>query len=466
MCDKKEENMAHITNKLRGLVAAFVAVFAALALVPGTAFAATPTAEQNSDSVTISGLQDTDQVWIYKVVDTTVNGDRTLSFAWNQTNIGTVSLNDNNLSINNYVNGNDDKIGDGDVAAAIRAALNKKVDAKEAAPVNANALTPTDGVVTQGNLDYGQYMVIIKTAEGSLRTYQNLIFTVQPFDENGDGLWDEMFTTPQQIAPKYNETVKPGKIINDRDQGKTSDKYFPGDEVSYKITVKVPSYADNTDWNTLNFMITDTRSKLDKPSSYTVNVTGEQTAVAPGNDTYTIDDTTDTTKTVFNFNSDWIKSHQGETITISYTTKVSTDAGHVNPATNTVEVNPGHGADAGSDSTMITLYGLKVTKTNENGSKKLQGAEFDLYFDANGNDKVDEGEKKLNNDPLKTDNQGVVECDGLRSGHYVLVETKAPAGYETTTKPFEITSESVKDGVYEVTVYDQLQQGVNLPTSA
>ena len=31
---QKEVKMAHITNKLRGLVAAFVAVFAALALVP------------------------------------------------------------------------------------------------------------------------------------------------------------------------------------------------------------------------------------------------------------------------------------------------------------------------------------------------------------------------------------------------------------------------------------------------
>ena len=37
---QKEVKMAHITNKLRGLVAAFVAVFAALALVPGVASAA------------------------------------------------------------------------------------------------------------------------------------------------------------------------------------------------------------------------------------------------------------------------------------------------------------------------------------------------------------------------------------------------------------------------------------------
>ena len=60
--------MAHITNKLRGLVAAFVAVFAALALVPGTAFALT---NDSTGSVTINGLQPGDTVTLYKVVDTT-----------------------------------------------------------------------------------------------------------------------------------------------------------------------------------------------------------------------------------------------------------------------------------------------------------------------------------------------------------------------------------------------------------
>ena len=50
--------MAHITNKLRGLVAAFVAVFAALALVPGTAYADFTEMFTQTGSITINSTSD------------------------------------------------------------------------------------------------------------------------------------------------------------------------------------------------------------------------------------------------------------------------------------------------------------------------------------------------------------------------------------------------------------------------
>lgn len=65
---------------------------------------------------------------------------------------------------------------------------------------------------------------------------------------------------------------------------------------------------------------------------------------------------------------------------------------------------------------------------------KLSGAEFALYkADVNGNQTTEQVET------YTSDNQGKIAITDLPIGNYVLVETKAPAGYQCSAIPWKIT---------------------------
>lgn len=82
--------------------------------------------------------------------------------------------------------------------------------------------------------------------------------------------------------------------------------------------------------------------------------------------------------------------------------------------------------------------GFKFIKTNIDGSKALQGAQFKV-LDADNNE-VRTG--------IVSDKDGYFEVLGLANGEYFLVETKAPKGYELLSKSFKFT---VKKGSYDET---------------
>jgi LPXTG-motif cell wall-anchored protein len=71
----------------------------------------------------------------------------------------------------------------------------------------------------------------------------------------------------------------------------------------------------------------------------------------------------------------------------------------------------------------------------------LQGATFQLYFDANSNGAADGGELVTVNgaNTFTSDINGLVDISALKTGNYLLVETVAPVGYQLNATPHPVT---------------------------
>lgn len=126
------------------------------------------------------------------------------------------------------------------------------------------------------------------------------------------------------------------------------------------------------------------------------------------------------------------KDQQQKATDITFTMGTDTDNNEVLKNGNTDKINGQIGiAEFTNKKTVVNIDFEKVDA--ETNTKKLSGAEFDLYK-ANTN-----GEQT--GDPInqyKSDRNGKVSIENLPIGNYVLVERKAPAGYQLSAKPWKI----------------------------
>lgn len=115
-----------------------------------------------------------------------------------------------------------------------------------------------------------------------------------------------------------------------------------------------------------------------------------------------------------------------------------TIAGEVSgkPATVTTQTD-------GSPIELINYQGSAELIKKDKSGKVLKDAEFDV-FDAQG--------KKVNKQPLVSDDKGEVRIDNLAPGNYTFVETKAPEGYVLNKKKTPFTIRASNNG--EVPVAD------------
>ena len=85
---------------------------------------------------------------------------------------------------------------------------------------------------------------------------------------------------------------------------------------------------------------------------------------------------------------------------------------------------------------------ISILKTNEDGSKPLPGAVFDLYDQAGYEAEPQVTLQTELTSSSEEGKEGTIDLGRLRDGTYYLVETAAPDGYNALTKPVVITVES------------------------
>lgn len=443
--------MAHIKNRLRGLLVAFVALVAALAIAPGAAHALT---NASTGDLTITGFEAGDTVTLYKVVDTTYKDDNTIEHTWNAS-VKDYMEGTAQLTIEQYEALADDAAAEGDAAAFIRAALNAAIETGAAQGI---ATQNDGGTVTASGLAMGQYYVLVQTGEGSLRTYQHMIVSVQPTPQP-NGSWSDPVLGDRIKQPKYTEETEVDKEITGEEP---AEGYLPGTQVQFTITTAIPSYALNTNWDETSFKIIDTRTNLEAPAddAYEIKVGGA--TVEMGTD-YTV--STEDNVTTITFLGDFLKNHQNVGVVVTYTATVAGELDHNQPIENQARVNPGNGTE--TDPVTVTLELYKVTgKKVDSGEDKspLQGAVFSIYRESNDTPGFQPDGDKLITDNVVSNGEGIFEFDPLADGDYYLVETKAPAGYELLERYVEFSTDSAVGNVITLTdVENTKDSGINLP---
>lgn len=97
---------------------------------------------------------------------------------------------------------------------------------------------------------------------------------------------------------------------------------------------------------------------------------------------------------------------------------------------------------------------VKPVKKDEETRKPLENATYDIYEDINNNGKIDKDDKKLNDYTFTTDKNGDANIKPLPFGNYIIIETKAPEGYNLNKSPtvFKIDHE----GVYNIDLFDTI----------
>ena len=427
--------MAHsITNKLRGLVAAFVAVFAALALVPGTAFAAPTNSTTNPVTVTVNGLNDDDQVTLYRVLDTYYDSETNSVTHQYPTGFMVDGYADGTAFANAYA-ATSDASGTGQLSQKVLAAVN----AGGAVATDPVAASGDNATVTLTVNNFGLYFVkVVNTKNDSTRLYQNMIVPVQP-KENGAS-----YTDPDPVTVDLKSTeVTVDKKANGQDD---VDTYAKGDIVPFTITTFVPTYPETATDRVFN--ISDSLSGMelvvDQDHPFALTVDGNTVDAGDYTITPAADSLNGATNFIITFTNDFILSHGGQQVVVSYFAKI-TSAEYNDPDSNTAKVefsrNPTtEETYTPEDTTHITFYGYGIKKVDgAQQTTTLAGAEFDVYHD--------DGTGRPTGaviDHVATDDDGLATIDGLGEGKYVLVETKAPTGYQlsTTPIPFVITAQT------------------------
>ena len=455
--------MAHITNKLRGLVAAFVAVFAALALVPGVASAAPienwTDADDQKVVVTVNNFDGGEQVTVYKVADVELQESN------NTTELKAVGSVDQTL-VDNYA----DDASESNVAALYGDAENG-VQVATFNPVSGNSIT--------FDADPGLYVVVASSTDGNVE-FQHTVIAVSPVGHQPDSTHDSSWWTVDDVTinmKKTNESLQKEFVEY---VGSNADKKYlqVGDTLHFKVTFTIGT-------NEQDFTITDTMSDgLSYVANSIVmkNVAGDQVVNGDTNDVFTLSALSESEGFLLTFDNDWTTakdeatgtSKNAGTYTIEYNAVVTSDVEH--SVNNTVDSSHTLGGD---EVTVEERYGwVKVIKfvgdslddKYAEGDTLLNDAEFGLYLDANGNNAVLDKNGKPVTFKTGTDGLGIDEASDvlLKPGTYYLKETKAPAGYQLNPNAYQVVVTEGSEGLVEVDVPDLKStpgEGIALPTT-
>lgn len=425
--------MKHI-KKLASLLLALTLVFA----LATTAFA------DGSNSITVNGAKKDETYKIYKMLDLIVDIDKgaysyTLNSDW--ADFFTTGDGKNYVNIDvpgNYVTWKADKNNPADMEAFGKAA------AAAASKMTADKTqTPTgDGSVTFTGLDAGYYLIT--------STYGTLAIV------------DTTPTNPDAIINEKNSNPVPEKKVQEDSTSAWGDENSAqiGDTVNFKTTLTVKKGArnyvlhdkmdDGLSFNANSVVI----ANLTKDTDYTVVTTG----------------LTDDCTFEIRFKQSYLDTITGDTaLTITYNAVLNEKADITSGEKNDAKITWGNASSSEWDETVTKTYQFKVLKYAKTDTEKnpLAGATFQLK-DASGTvvklvqvttitDTTTDVEYRIANgneqgavESFTTVASGKIVIKGVDLDKYTLVETAAPAGYNSLKGPVEVTVQATNALTVEV----------------
>ena len=412
--------MAHIKNRLGRLLVAFVALVAALAIVPGAAQAASEDVEWNgteSQTITITGLKGDATINIYEI------GKVSLYTTTNETTFTvTATTNDQNDAVNKYV-----KL-DAPTATQTKEMLDSIVS-YGAQVVNNAPYVHADGsgTYTSTALPAGLYYVEITDETGDY-TYQAMVAPVSPVSKDNGASW--VLVDPNIPAKVSDSSVEKDRVAD------TPVNF--GDEAEFTVTVTLNQYMSS-------YKVYDQMTGLEYVADSMKVFLGN---TAEGEPAHTGDDQADGYYDVafdaskhlmtVTFNKEYLETlSESTTVTLKYTAKVCAHA-TVDGLSNKAYTDN----NTDGDQELFTLGKVGVYKYDSETNKPLEGAIFQVY-ESDGVTPVkttadEDVYVKTGVNGFAWTNEDACDANGealegkviLEVGFQVkFVETKAPAGY-------------------------------------
>ena len=285
--------------------------------------------------------------------------------------------------------------------------------------------------------------------------------------------------------PDVEKKVKDRVKANENDEYVKASDYSVGDNVPYKVTVKVPEVLltatpKEGEENNFVFEVTDTPENLKNNQDVKVNTSAGKEYKGDGVDiSYTTPENGFTAKfTQAALQALVDKKADGsynDTFTITYTAKLLKDADMtVDGNKNTInlkysnkidadgKINPGTSSEI-EDGAVVYTFSIHVKKLGENANgNPLPGVKFNVYKEVaagtvgavkgstigiTGEDKdswfvkvvIDDKKNDDTKYDLVTGPEGKAQVDGLANGTYYLVETATVNGYNLLSGPVKVT---------------------------
>lgn len=434
-----------LKSRMRGVFAAIFAVMLALVVAPSTALATQGVDE--GGKLTVSGLTPGDDVAIYQVVTTTY--DETSNTLHSE------FTHPFDIDWSQYQAMQDDSTGSNEFANAIAAYI-LNPDNHVAATKTAEDVQGASAEFT--GLDAGQYLVVV-TPDVANRVFQNTIASVLPDNVEGEYVIQPGSCTVKCTTYNPEDPDNPSSLITKTvNNAEATDALSVKDTANFQINVAIPKYMTGSTGRTV--LIEDSMTDGVTYNDASLKVMVGESELKAG-----IDYTAEGDGTTFNvkLSDKTIATYGGQTLTITYTGTVDSDAVYNKVDTNTATLTWSYdsyreGTLEASDTVTLSYYQLDVTKVDSADSGKvLDGATFDVY-------KAD----KTKLGTITTANGGKASFGALGAGDYYLVETKAPTGYDldTTHKDFTIRSDgepSTAGDVQSLTISNTLSKATVLP---
>ena len=287
-------------------------------------------------------------------------------------------------------------------------------------------VTPTaDESATISDLKLGYYLV--DSTVGALCELNTTKPGVEIMDKN------PIPTIEKKVQEDSDETWGD---VNDADIGQT---------VKFKSTISAKPGARK-------YVVHDKMDVALKFDSVTSITAGSATLTEGAGSDYTVVTTGLNDDCTFHivFTETYLDSITDDTsIVINYTAKLTSDAVAGTGYVNDTWLNYGDSQHTEHDSTTTYTWKLPIYKYHMDGETKtaLPGAEFILYKGSEENRvyaQVTEGKltgwttTKTDATTLVSDNNGMIEVEGLDADTYYLEETKAPGGYNKLAGPVTV----------------------------